>query len=87
MLSFSALPALAADVDGGLPEISTDTIEVSVELTERNYDLSAGGAVLADLSEGPAFISENSITNQYTGVITEQGTFQYVLAFCVFISG
>lgn len=79
VLSSSALPALAADVDGGLPEISTDTIEASVELTERNYDLSAGGAVLADLSEGPAFISENSITNQYTGVITEQGTFQYVL--------
>lgn len=84
LVSLFAMPVSAAEMFDentvDIPDIlsSNDRYEAK-ELEENNqfYDLTSGGTVLGNF-ENIGARSASSITQEFSGYITEQGTFQYV---------
>ena len=84
LVSLFAMPVSAAEVFDentvDIPDIpfSNDSYDAK-ELEENTqfYDLTSGGAVLGNFENNDAR-SASSVTQEFSGYITEQGAFQYV---------
>ena len=84
LVSLFAMPVSAAEVFDentvDIPDIlfSNDSYDAK-ELEENTqfYDLTSGGAVLGNFENNDAR-SASSVTQEFSGDITEQGAFQYV---------
>ena len=68
--------------EGELPTMDIPLLNVEytdLEYTSGNFNLSNGGQILADLANVPAVASADAITQEFTGYLSSESEYQYVL--------